>query len=68
LKQTNKASYGFIAQELEKYIPEAVDENLNSDKMIKTVSYDIAYAKLFAALIYKIKELEKKVNSNSSNH
>ena len=65
-KDTEKYSYGFIAQELEKYIPEAVSEGLNNDKTIKTVSYNIAYAKLFAALIYKIKELEKKVES--SNH
>ena len=52
-KRTCKDSYGFIAQELEKYIPEAVTQD---NEGIKSVSYDIAYAKIIAALVHKVKE------------
>jgi len=57
-KSTGKDSYGFIAQQLEQYIPEAVSIDAND---IKSVSYDIAYAKIIASIIYKIKELEKEI-------
>ena len=55
-KQTGKVSYGFIAQELEQWIPEAV--NHDKVKNLKSVQYDVAYTKIMAAMIYKIKELE----------
>ena len=55
VKSTGKASYGFIAQQLEQYIPEAITED---SKGIKSVSYDIAFSKLLAAVICKIKSLE----------
>ena len=58
-KETGKASYGFIAQQLEKYIPEAINEDSNG---IKSVSYDVAYAKVIASLIHEVKELKKIVS------
>jgi hypothetical protein len=58
-KQSCKDSYGFIAQELEKYIPESITSN---EKGIKSVSYDIAYAKILASLINEIKKLKKERN------
>jgi len=61
LKSSNRDSYGFIAQQLEKYIPEAINEDSNG---IKSVSYDVAYAKIIASLVYKIKVLEAKVESS----
>lgn len=57
-KFTNKCSYGFIAQDLQKLIPEAVSED---SKGIKSVSYNVAYAKIIAALIYKVKNLENEI-------
>ena len=62
-KQTGKVSYGFIAQELEQYIPEAIDQNL---KGVKSVSYNMAYAKILASLIHKIKELEKMIKEREN--
>jgi hypothetical protein len=59
-KQSGKASYGFIAQQLEQYIPEAI--NYNQDQKL-SVSYDIAFSKLLAAVIHEIKELKKKSHS-----
>ena len=59
-KSDNTDSYGFIAQELEEFIPEAVSEDI---KGIKHVSYNVAYAKIIASLVQKIKELE---NENGS--
>ena len=59
LKQTGKESYGFIAQELERYIPEAV--NTNESSGIKSVSYDVAYAKILASMIQEIKALKKQL-------
>ena len=58
-KSNDITSYGFIAQEIQKYIPEAVSVNPGSQYL--TVSYDVAYAKIIASLIYKIKELEKEI-------
>ena len=60
LKQTGKESYGFVAQELEKYIPEAVTKNNDG---IKSVSYNIAYTKLFASLVNEIKNLKAQVKT-----
>ena len=59
LKSSNRDSYGFIAQQLEKYIPEAVTQGSDG---VKSVSYDIAFSKIIAALIHKIRDLEKKVS------
>lgn len=58
-KQSGKNSYGFIAQQLEKWIPEAVTSNSQG---IKSVSYNVAYAKIIAALVYKTKEQQKEIN------
>jgi hypothetical protein len=58
-KHTGKDSYGFIAQQLEQYIPEAVTQGSDG---VKSVSYDIAFSKIIAALIHKIRDLEKKVS------
>ena len=54
-KQTGKASYGLIAQELEQWIPEAV-ETSDVDGY-KSVNYEVAYAKILAMVIYKLKTL-----------
>lgn len=54
-KDTNKISYGVIAQELEKYIPEAVSDD---EFKVKTVNYEIAYAKIIASLVNEIKILK----------
>ena len=59
-KSDNTDSYGFIAQELEEFIPEAVSEDI---KGIKHVSYNVAYAKIMASLVNKIKELENENNN-----
>ena len=58
-KQSGKDSYGFIAQQLEKYVPEAVSVGPDGSK---TITYDTAYAKLIASLIYKIKAQEKQIS------
>ena len=63
-KSSGKASYGFIAQQLEKYVPEAVTSDEASG--IKSVSYDVAYAKIIAALVHKVKALEELVSSRAS--
>lgn len=57
-KSSGKDSYGFIAQELKEIIPEAVDEDTDG---IMHVSYNVAYAKIIASLIYKIKDLENRI-------
>ena len=59
-KDSGKSSYGFIAQQLEKYIPEAVDTN---NEGIKSVAYEVAYAKIIAALVSEIKVLKTKVDN-----
>ena len=53
-KDSGKKSYGFIAQQLEKYVPEAVTQD---NKGVKSVSYDIAYAKILASIVNEIKKL-----------
>ncbi len=55
-KDTGKHSYGFIAQELQKYIPEAVD--LDENHNILSVSYNIAYAKILASIIDELKKIK----------
>ena len=55
-KQSGKDSYGFIAQELEPYIPEAITKDLDG---VKHVSYNVAYAKIIASLVNKIKKQDK---------
>ena len=52
-KQTGKESYGFIAQEMEKWIPEAIQEDREG---IKSVSYEIALCKILAAVIHEMKK------------
>ena len=59
-RETNKDSYGFIAQELQEYCPEAV--NLN-DEGYYSVNYNVAFSKIIGAMYKKIKELE---NENGS--
>ena len=52
-KQTGKESYGFIAQEMERWIPEAIQEDREG---IKSVSYEIALCKILAAVIHEMKK------------
>jgi hypothetical protein len=66
-KENKKKSFGFIAQELKEYCPEAVD--FNTDDKLFHVNYNVAFAKIIGAMFKKIKEqdkiikdLEKKVN------
>lgn len=51
-KQSGKESYGFIAQELKQYIPEAISYNSEG---IMSVNYEAAIVKLLAAVINEIK-------------
>ena len=60
-KVSGKTSYGFIAQQLEKYVPEAVSQD---NEGIKSVSYDIAYAKILASMIHEIKKLKALIEDN----
>lgn len=60
-KDSGKLSCGFIAQQLEQCIPEAITED---NKGIKSVSYDVAFSKIIASLVYKVKVLEAKVESS----
>jgi len=62
-KQSDKASCGLIAQQVEKYIPEAIVEGSGD---IKSVSYDIAFSKIIAALIHKVKALQDQVSCSAS--
>ena len=52
-KPTGESSYGLIAQEIIKFIPEAVRTDINKNK---AVDYTIAYAKILASIINKVKE------------
>ena len=63
-KQTGKVSYGLIAQELEQYLPEAISKDEISG--IKSVAYEVAYAKIIAALVSEIKDLKTKVDHLSA--
>ena len=59
---TNNDSYGFIAQELEEYCPEAID--FNNDTGYFAVNYNVAFSKIIGAMFKKIKELENKLKEN----
>ena len=58
-KKTGKKSYGLIAQQIREYIPEAISYNNDG---IMSINYEVAYAKLIASLIYKIKAQEKQIS------
>lgn len=60
VKCTNKKSFGVIAQEVKKYIPEAI-VNGDIENTTYTVSYDIVYAKLIASLINEIKKQRQEI-------
>ena len=57
-KSNDYESYGFIAQELFNYCPEAID----SDNGILHINYNIAFSKIIGAMFKKIKELEEEIN------
>ena len=61
-KDSNIDSYGFIAQELQEYCPEAVD--FNNDTGYYSVNYNVAFSKIIGAMFKKIKELENKLKEN----
>ena len=56
-KDTHEHSFGFIAQELEQFAPEAVSEFDG----IKRVNYEVALTKMCAAMFKKIKQLESRI-------
>ena len=56
-KDTHEHSFGFIAQELEQFAPEAVREFDG----IKRVNYEVALTKVCAAMFKKIKQLEARI-------
>lgn len=58
-KHTNVDSYGFIAQELMKYCPEAVD--FNSDNGYYAVDYNVALSKIVGVLFKKIKQQDEEI-------
>jgi ASC-1-like (ASCH) protein len=53
-KDNKNKSYGVIAQEFEKVMPELVEENANGDKTV-------SYMPLIAIIIEAIKKLDKKI-------
>ena len=59
-KRGGKEDIGVIAQDIEKIIPEIVQENkaLNSDEMIKSVDY----GKMVAVLIKAVQEQQEQIN------
>ena len=61
-KESNIDAYGFIAQELQEYCPEAV--KLNNDDGFYAVNYNVAFSKIIGAMFKKIKELENKLKEN----
>ena len=62
-KNTNKDSYGIIAQSLLKYCPEAVDSNTDEKSTMMSINYEVIYAKLFASVINEIKALKDQVHA-----
>ena len=58
-KDNNKKSYGVIAQEIEKIVPEIVD---TTDGTIKTVSYD----QIIPFLIQAVQQLKKEIEDLKS--
>ena len=61
---TNEDAYGFIAQELQEYCPEAVD--FNNDTGFYSVNYNVALSKIVGAMFKKIKELEKRLKEKEN--
>ena len=59
-KESNKDAYGFIAQELAEYCPEAVD--LNNDTGYYAVNYNVAFSKIIGAMYKRVKQLENENN------
>lgn len=57
-KDSHEHSFGFIAQELEQFAPEAVHEFDG----IKKVNYEVALTKVCAAMFKKIKQLEARID------
>lgn len=57
-KDTNKQSYGVIAQQAEKIIPEVVKTNKEG---IKSVNYTVLHSMQIDALLKRIEELEAKI-------
>jgi len=55
----NRKEIGFIAQDLEKYVPELVTENPDGEKMVD-------YGKMTAVLLSTIKQLNKRVEALES--
>ena len=63
-KETGKASFGFIAQEIEELIPEAVDYDEETE--LKHVNYNVALSKVSAAMFKKIKEQDEIIKKQQS--
>ncbi len=61
---SNNDAYGFIAQELKEYCPEAVD--FNEDDGFYAVNYNVAFSKIIGAMFKKIKELERKLQEKEN--
>ena len=61
---SNNDAYGFIAQELKEYCPEAVD--FNNDTGYYSVNYNVAFSKIIGAMFKKIKELERKLQEKEN--
>ncbi len=59
-----KYMYGFLAQELAKVLPEAVDKPENENKELWGVNYDLIIPVLVKALQEQIQEIEKLRNAN----
>ena len=59
-KKNNEDAYGFIAQELQQYCPEAV--NINSDTGLLHVNYNVAFSKIIGAMFKKIKDLQNEID------
>ena len=57
-KKDNRHDIGFIAQEVEKVIPEIVKDKKHFDKQIKTLDYE----KLTAVLIKAVQEQQEEIN------
>lgn len=58
-RDTDKPAFGFIAQELLEYCPEAVDYNI--DTGFYTVNYEMALSKVVGVLFKKIKKQDSEI-------
>ncbi len=63
-----KYMYGFLAQELAKVLPEAVDKPENESKELWGVNYDLIIPVLVKALQEQIQEIENLKNMNRQLH